>query len=164
MKGWIIACLWLASATLLVGSPLSCRYTSLGLDLESQPSPTTIRCTFYRHRWPRDGSVCRARLVTHRPADPAKPLAPLDLGGDFFRPAKPTHPATSWNRRGFWLLNRPDTPEASAPAMAPGASEVFLVGLPHWVATLLTLSLPTIATIRRRQSRINPLVTRASRP
>src|SRR5438477_8600676 len=111
MRGWLIAVLWLPSAALLALWPLSHRYTSLGLDLEHAESPTRVRCTFYRLRWPGDGSVCLARLVEHRAAD-AKPLEPLDLGGRFFKSAKGTRPQSAWNRRRFWWIADPTTVSA----------------------------------------------------
>jgi hypothetical protein len=133
MTRWIVAVVSAGLAVLLGLWPLSHRYTSLGLDLEQADGPSRARCTFYRLRWPGDGSVCVGRLVTHRPAH-AKPLARFDLGGRFFQPAMPTTPATAWNRLGFWWITDPNTPAAAAPAMAPGASEVVLVGVPHWLA------------------------------
>jgi hypothetical protein len=150
MKGWLIAILWLVSAILLAVWPLSRRYTSLGLDLEQPDGRARIRCTFYRLRWPGDGSVCVARLVEHRAAD-AKPLERFDLGGRFFKPAKETRPATAWNRRGFWWITDPQTPAAAAAGMAPGASEVVLAGIPHW---LLVVSLTALAfAVSRKRPR-----------
>ena len=148
MKGWIIAGLWVASAALLALWPLSHRYTSLGLDLEQPENPTRVRCTFYRLRWPGDGSVCLARLVEHRAAD-AKALERFDLGGRFFKPPKETRPQTAWNRGGFWWITDPTTPAAAAPAMAPGASEAFLIGVPHGLLVALSLPMAIVATRRR---------------
>lgn len=153
MKGWLIRAFWLASAALLAFWPLSHRYTSLGLDLEQPDGPDRVRCTFYRLRWPGDGSVCVGRLVEHRAAD-AKPLERFDLGGRFFKPAKETGPQTAWNRVGFWRITDPTTPQAAAPAMAPGASEVFLVGVPHWLLVAISVPLAIAATRKRiRRSR-----------
>jgi hypothetical protein len=151
MKGWIIAILWLAAAALLALWPLSHRYTSLGLDLEKPDGAARVRCTFYRLRWPGDGSICVGRLVEHRAAD-AKPLERVDLGGRFFKPAKETRPQTAWNRRGFWFITQPHSPAADAAAMAPGASEVFLVGVPHWLLVAVCLPIATIATRKRRRA------------
>jgi hypothetical protein len=151
MKGWIIAVLWLVSAVLLALWSRNHRYTSLGLDLEQPDGPTRVRCTFYRLRWPGDGSVCVGRLVEHRAAD-AKALERFDLGGRFFKAAKETRPQTAWNRFGFWWITDPKTPVAAAPGMAPGASEAFLVGVPHWLLCVLSVAIALLATIRRRKT------------
>jgi hypothetical protein len=146
--------LWSAAGILLVLWPLSHRYTSLGLDLEQPEANARVRCTFYRLRWPGDGSVCVCRLVEHRAAD-AKPLERFDLGGRFFKPPKETRPASIWNPFGFWWITDPKAPAAAAPAMAPGASEVFLVGVPHWLLVVLSLSV-SIRTARRRVALQSP--------
>ena len=106
MRGWILAGLWLALTVLVALWPLSHRYTSFGIDLESPDGGDRVRCTFYRIKWPGDGSVCVGRLVEHRAAD-AKPLERFDLGGRFFKPAKETWPASAWNRLGFWWVTQP---------------------------------------------------------
>lgn len=151
MRGWIIAGLWWSAAALVSLWPLSHRYTSLGLDLEQPENATRVRCTFYRLRWPGDGSVCVGRLVEHRAAD-AKPLERVDLGGRFFKPAKEARPRTAWNRWGFWWITDPKAPAAVAPAMAPSASEAFLVGVPHWLVSVLSVAIALLATIRRRKT------------
>jgi hypothetical protein len=136
MKGrtrrWVVAGTWVGLATLVALWPLSHRYTSFGIDLESPDGGDRVRCTFYRIKWPGDGSVCVGRLVEHRAAN-AKSLERFDLGGRFFKPGKETWPASVWNRWGFWWVTRPGGPQGAAPGMAPGASEVFLVGVPHWL-------------------------------
>jgi hypothetical protein len=156
MKGWVVAWLWLASAVLVALWPLSHRYTSFGIDLERSDAGDRVRCTFFRIKWPGDGSVCVGRLVEHRAAN-AKPLERFDLGGRFFKPAKETWPASVWNRWGFWWVTQPGGPQAAAPGMAAGASEVFVVGVPHWVlvvaAGLTTLRFGSAERLRRRYNR-----------
>jgi hypothetical protein len=147
----IIAALWIASAALFAAWPLSHRYTSFGIDLESPDAPDRIRCTFYRIKWPGDGSVCVGRLVTHRAAD-AKALERFDLGGRFFKPPKETHPASRLNRCGFWCVTQPASPQAVASGMAPGTSEVFLVGVPHGLLVLLAATLAIGVMLARRRS------------
>jgi hypothetical protein len=130
--------------------PLSHHYTSLGVDLESLEAGGRVRCTFYRLRWPGDGSVCVGRLVEHRAAD-AKVLERFDLGGRFFKPAKETRPASAWNRWGFWWITSPRTPSASAAGMAPGATEVLMAGVPHWLlVALLTVFAFVVSRKRAR--------------
>ena len=137
VKRVVIVSFVLIWAGLLAMWPVSHRYTSLGIDLESPAADGRVRCTFYRLRWPGDGSVCLARLVESRAAT-AKPLERFDLGGRFFKPAKAVCPANGWNRAGFWYVTRPGTPQAAADGMAPGASEVFLMGAPHWLAVVIS--------------------------
>jgi hypothetical protein len=144
-KRWVVAGAWVALGVLTALWPLSRRYTSFGIDLESPDAGDRVRCSFYRIKWPGDGSVCVGRLVEHRAAG-AKPLERFDLGGRFFKPSKETWPASAWNRWGFWWVTQPGGHQAAAPGMAPGVSEVFLVGVPHW---LLVAGVGLIALLSR---------------
>ena len=57
-------------AVLLVAWPLTYRYSSLGLDVET-PRGESVESRFYRMRWPGDGSVWVGWIDQQLPADEA---------------------------------------------------------------------------------------------
>jgi hypothetical protein len=95
-----------------------------------------VDSTFYRLRWPGDGSVLVGWIEEHRSAE-AGPAKGVDLGALVLQPARPMAPRSTWNRLGFWSENvvaaRGDRPSEAAPR----ADRVLLVGVPHWLLVLL---------------------------
>lgn len=144
----------IVALALLACWPLAWRYSSFGIDLE-HPAGDSVECVFYRLRWPGDGSVCVARVVEHR-APEGRPLEPWDLGGAFLRPAPDLHPATTWQRLGFWCFDI--AAGEPAPAIVAGADSAVIVGVPHWLLVVIALAL----CCRRRRTDASPTRTSAA--
>lgn len=128
-------------------------YTSVGCEFE-EPAGTMVRGTYWRVRWPGDGSVVLACIVEHRPAE-AGGLQPFDLGGVFLRRAQPIAAEGWWQRHGFWWVRvREDAPKV--PPIVAGADRAMLAGVPHWLLTLVLLTGAAASVVqarRRAQSR-----------
>ncbi len=134
---------------LLAAWPLTYRYTSFGLDLDTVEG-SVVDSRLVRLRWPGDGSVLVGWIDEHRPATSSE-HGGTDLGGDFLRPARPMQPQSLWNRLGFWWVDT-EAARGDAPSdAAPRADRVALVGLPHWLLLLLALVAALLA--RRRAAR-----------
>jgi hypothetical protein len=113
-------------------------YTSIGLDQE-RPDGDAWVYTYYRVRWPGDGSFFIGR-ERQRVAPPSPPRPPdvLDPAAAFSRRASP-HPA---KRGAFCLLRAP---------WDDGATDAIWIGMPSVVPFLL-VALPTLAwRIRARR-------------
>jgi hypothetical protein len=129
----------------LVWWPLGCRYTSFGLDLECERDGR-VDCTFYRLRWPGDGSVALAWIAEHR-AVASGPLEPFDLGASFLQPAPDLRPDGFWQRHGFWWV-AVEPGAGPAPPIVAGADRALLVGVPHWAVVVVLLV--AAASLQRR--------------
>jgi hypothetical protein len=131
---------------LLVAWPLTYRYSSVGLDVET-PRAETVESRFYRVRWPGDGSVWVGWIDESRPAARGA-SGGVDLGALVLQEPRPMAPRSTWNELGFWwqdvVAARGDQPSAAAPQ----ADRVMLVGVPHW---LLVGSVVVLVTARRRR-------------
>ena len=112
-------------------------YTSVGIDFE-QAQGARVLCTFYRLRWPGDGSFRVGIFIATRPTA-ERPVEPFDLGGRFFQPARKSVPQSLWNRLGFWWIDE---------AKEPPTGESW-VGIPSWLPPLLSGA--SMIRIRRRQ-------------
>lgn len=119
-----------AAAALLLWWPFAYRYTSFGLDCECAQGGG-VEQTFWRLRWPGDGSVALAFLVEHRAADSGS-LEPFDLGGSFLQAAAELRAEGFWQRHGFWWV-RVNAATGPAPPIVAGADCALLVGVPHWL-------------------------------
>jgi len=131
---------WLATAlacAALASWPLAYHYTSFGLDLE-RLQDGRVCGTFYRWRWPGDGSLTLARLVEHREPGEHR-LEPCDLGGSFWQPAPDLAAEGFWQRHGFWWVVVGPT-SAAVPPIVAGADRALLVGVPHWLLVLATVA------------------------
>lgn len=137
---------------LLITLPLSYRYTSLGIDVETL-GHGRVACTYYRLRWPGDGSVVIGRIAEHRHVD-RKPLQSFDLGGVFLRPGRSLSPSSFWNRLGFWSVDYDHTRHGPPPQMAPGAERARMLGVPWWFLTLLAGTMAIVAQVRSKRSRV----------
>lgn len=131
-------------ACLLTGMWLSSYsfYTSLGVDTE-RAEGATVRSTYYRVRWPGDGSFRVGGGALGRPLT-ARPVQPFDLGGTFFQPARRSVPRSLWNRLGFWWVEAPEEWDGEQLLWT------WWIGIPSWL-------LPTAA------GALTVLVNRASR-
>lgn len=131
---------------LLAAWPLTYRYTSFGVDIDTVQG-STMESRLYRLRWPGDGFLLAGWIDEHRPAVEGE-QGGSDLGGDFLRPARSMEPRSSWNRLGFWWIDveaaRGDAPSDAAPR----ADQVKLLGVPHWL--LVVLALAALLVSRRR--------------
>lgn len=112
-------------------------YTSVGIDLE-EAQGAQVLCTFYRLRWPGDGSFRMGTVVMTRPSE-ERPLEPFDVGGRFFQPARASVPKSLWNSLGFWWIDE---------AKEQLTRESW-VGMPGWIPPLLSGA--SLAMSRRRQ-------------
>lgn len=132
---------------LLAAWPLTYRYSSVGLDIETSRAET-VESRFYRVRWPGDGSVWVGWIDEHRPAARGA-RGGVDLGALVLQEPRPMPPRSTWNELGFWwqdvVAARGDQPSAAAPQ----ADRVMLVGAPHWLFVLLAVVL-AVARFRRR--------------
>ena len=119
--------------TLLASWPFAHRYTSFGLDLETRDAGR-VRCTYWRVRWPRDGSLVFAHIVEHREVG-SGPVEPFDLGGRFLQRAVPVPTDGVWQEQGFWWIDV-DAANGPVPPIVAGADRAWLVGVPHWLVAL----------------------------
>ena len=148
-RGW-----WVVLVVLLIAWPLTYRYTSVGLDLESRHGQRVDQ-TFYRVRWPGNGSMLVGRIDEHRDLSTGK-VQRLDLGAEILRPARPIGTRSTWNRLGFWWVHA-DTAAGDPPTdAAPHADRVWFVGVPHWLLVLLALAMAVRSRARCRRSRRDP--------
>ena len=81
-------------------------YSAAGLDFERRADDGRISYTYVRVRWPGDGSVWLGGESTRVTSLKREPEV-VDLGGRFFRRARPAVPQTVWNRLGFWVVREP---------------------------------------------------------
>ena len=139
---------WVVLVVLLVAWPLTYRYTSVGLDLESSRGQSVDQ-TFYRVRWPGNGSVLVGRIDEHRDASSGR-VQQLDLGADVLKKARPIETHSTWNRLGFWWIHA-DVAGGDAPTdAAPHADRVWFVGVPHWLLVLLAAATAVRSLVRGR--------------
>ncbi len=124
------------SSLLLITWPLAWKYTSVGLDVETANGPIT-ECTYYRVRWPGDGSIMFGRIDEPRRAD-RKPYEHYDLGGLFFAPAQTLHPQSIWQRLGFRWVDYDRTRDAGPCDVSPHAARARLIGFPHVLLIIAT--------------------------
>lgn len=132
---------------LLLTWPLAWRYTSLGLDVETRNGQMTD-CTYYRVRWPGDGSIMFGRIDEPHRAD-RKAFERYDLGGLFLHPAMELHPKSTWNRLGFRWVDYDKTRDGSVCDESPHAARARLFGFPH---VLLILASATVVFLQRDRS------------
>ncbi len=138
---------WLAIGGAIVAVlswPFAYRYTSLGLDLERQQDGR-IGCTFYRLRWPGDGSVALAWIVEHRELASGA-LEPFDLGARFLQPVPGLAANGFWQQHGFWWVCVDE--RAPAPPIVAGADRALRIGIPHWLVVAVSFAL--LLLTRRR--------------
>lgn len=147
-----------SAAAALLWWPFAYRYTSLGLDLEARDGDA-VRCTFWRLRWPGDGSLLLAWLVEHRPTA-SGPVEPFDLGCALLQPPRELAPQGFWQRQGFWCVDV-QAGEAAPPIVA-GAERAFAVGVPHWLLVVAAVAIAGLSCGRRK--RIAELTAAAAPP
>jgi hypothetical protein len=139
---------WLVCLAFLVMWPFSYRfYTSFGIDTDQVDGGSVVR-TFYRLRWPGDGSFWMGAEAFRPPA--SEPLDAFDLGGAFFRAPRKPEPRSSWNRRGFWFI-REQRKDTTLQAQSGTHVWSFWMGVPSWLPPLLTGLLPVLPWIRKRR-------------
>ena len=140
---------WVVLLVLLVAWPLTYRYTSVGLDVEASRGQTVAQ-TFYRVRWPGNGSVLVGRIDEHRDASTGR-VQRLDLGADFLKRARPIEAHSTWNRLGFWWIHA-DVAGGDRPTdAAPHADRVWFVGVPHWLLVLVAAAAAVRSLAHRRR-------------
>ena len=142
---------WVVLVVLLLVWPLTYRYTSVGLDLES-PHGQQVDQTFYRVRWPGNGSVLVGRIDEHRDATTRR-VQRFDRGADIQRPAKPLPAHSTWNQLGFWWFHADAAAGDPPTEAAPHADRVWLAGVPHWLLVLLAAAAAVRSLLRRRRTR-----------
>lgn len=132
--GWI-GLLGASVALWLVGC---FRYTSLGLDRNVASGADGV-VTYYRIRWPGDGSLwlgCSAHRV------PRAELSryPLEPGGRLLGDPVIPRPASRWNRAGFWLVTDVEADPLGV-LNWPDPVRSRWLGVPGWLPALLLMGL-----------------------
>ncbi len=142
---------------LLLTYPLAFKYyTSIGIDLETPDGPV-VQCSFWRVRWPGDGSVMFGREDEPRSAD-KKVLERFDLGGAFFRPPLKLGPQTFWHRMGFRWVNYDRSRDGPHLEIAPFNQRAILLGFPYWLIILGWAGV--VFWLRKRRGRKNGDIAR----
>jgi hypothetical protein len=131
---------------LLLLWPLTFRYSSVGVDVTSRQG-TTSQTTFYRLRWPGNGS---AFLGLIRQVQGHEQAAGIDLGGDVLKRAHHVPVQSTWNRLGFYWVDFDKVRDDPPPPIASDANRVRAVGFPHWLLVLMALCLAVWRFVRRR--------------
>lgn len=123
-------------------------YTCAGIDREEVEGDRVL-VTYYRLRWPGDGSVWAGFAAHHRPLADGPPDR-FDLGGSFFE--KPKRPASRsfCERLGFRRVGRP-AEDPFRPARYPGAVRSGWLAVPGWLPALLFSAWPARRLARRRR-------------
>lgn len=150
-RGWWAV---LVLALLLVVWPLTYRYTSVGIDLESGHEQTVAQ-TFYRVRWPGNGSMLVGVIEEHRDTSSGR-VQRFDLGAEILRHARPPEPRSVWNRLGFWWVHTDAAAGDPASDVAPHADRVWFVGVPHWLLVLAAAAAALRSLALRRRQRKDP--------
>ena len=138
------------SLLLLAWWPFAYRYTSVGFEFE-QRVDDGISGTYWRIRWPSDGSIVLARIVhqTRLTADDTRQPDAFDFGATFLKPARPCGNETFWEHLGFWCRSV-DAREDNIPDIVKYAERAWVVGMPHALLLLLSASGWWLARNRRR--------------
>ena len=126
------------------------RYTSIGLDRETEMDDHRVQMDYYRVRWPGNGDIWIGGGAHSRPMT-AQPLEPFDPASTFFIDRHPVpEPKSIWNRWGWWYFPAPKTDPSDAP---PGAPLVWgwWVGVPGWLPALVLGSWPIRRWYRSRR-------------
>lgn len=126
--------------------PFTHRYTSFGLDLE-RANGDVVECSYWRLRWPGDGSFALCHETATR-ANDGRPVVAWDLGGRFLEPAPRLVAESFWARHGFWWI-RHETAAGPAPPIVAGSTTAHLVAVPHWLV-LAALAVIAAVAFRRR--------------
>ena len=138
-RWWIIACciLWAIGIGFAVMTPFSFfSYTAIGLDTDRGLQDHIIH-SFYRFTWPGDGSFRIGTGTTHYSYD-EEDIDVVDLAGRFFRPPQKSQATSTWNRLGFWWINKPDYWDGERMQSA------YWVGVPSCLPALLALAAAAI--------------------
>ncbi len=137
---WLRRALHATWIALLLTLPWTGLYTSVGVDVE-RVDAGVLHGTYYRLRWPGDGSIALARLDEERAAVDGEAPA-VDLGAAFLQPAPELAPQTPWQQAGFWCVDA-DAKRGPVPAVVAGSTRAWLVGVPQWVLAV-ALAVPAL--------------------
>jgi len=130
---------------LLLLWPLTHRYTSIGIDTETQQGES-VEGRHYRLRWPGDGSVMVGWIDEHRSAGEG-PAVAVDVGALVLQPPRPMTARSTWNDLGFWYEDVVAARGDRSSEAAPQADRVLLLGAPHW----LFVALAALVVVARRR-------------
>lgn len=99
-------------------------YTSVGVDRD-QYNNDHIRHSYYRVRWPGNGSFWLGGGTSNRPLNSSKPFEGFDLAATFLD-SNPVLPVaeSNYNKVGFWLRSMTHP------------SKQFWLGIPSWLPVL----------------------------
>ena len=120
-------------------------YTSVGIDhdqrvnADNEQQQTHIQHSYYRVRWPGNGSIWLGGGKSLRPHDSPKPFEPFDLAATFMHPQPVLPPIdSSYNKAGFWFksLTKP--------------SRQIWLGVPSWLPVVVLGLLSFILWRRNR--------------
>ena len=130
-------------------------FTTVGIDSDRGDAPF-VYYSYYRIRWPGDGSFRVGGGAFRYKRDLRHALEPFDLGGRFFLPPHHTPqetPHSFWNRMGFWhIANSWDDERTRTDALAPKPWE-FWLGVPAFLPGLLFALLPFLRLHRSRATK-----------
>ena len=116
------------------------RYTSVGIDRDTDDGAGNVWHTHYRVQWRGDGSCRLGGSAFRQPRNLNRLLEPFDWGGTFFQPPRPHPVASVWNSFGFSIDHY----------AAPDKGGTFL-GIPVWIP--VALFAPTPLTWLRQNRR-----------
>ncbi len=115
-------------------------YTSVGID-HDQREEQQIKHSYYRLRWPGNGSISLGGGKSYRPLNSSKPFETLDLAATFLYP-EPELPEVEsiYNKAGFWYKSM----------IQP--SRQFWLGVPAWLPVII-LGFLSFVLWRRRNTK-----------
>ena len=99
-------------------------YTSIGINLD-QYKQKKISHSYYRLRWPGNGSIWLGGGYSYRTLNSLKPFERIDLAATFLY-SDPELPEVKsyYNKIGFWLIS------------TNKSSRQFWIGIPSWLPVL----------------------------
>ncbi|MEQ1891314.1 MAG: hypothetical protein ABL998_02130 [Planctomycetota bacterium] len=127
-----LCALTLASALLWLAGCF--RYSSVGLDHNLRSGEAGL-VTYYRVRWPGDGSLWVGRS-SHRVPRAQLSRYPLEPGGRLLGSPVIPRPSSRWNRLGFWCVTDVDA-DPLGMLNWPDPVQSHWLGMPGWLPTLL---------------------------
>jgi len=143
---WLgLAC---ASAVLWIAGCF--RYSSLGLDHNASTAAGGL-VTYYRLRWPGDGSLWLGLCSHHVPRAQLSRYS-LEPGGRFLGAPLSPVPSSPWNRSGFWLVTDVEADPLGV-LNWPDPVQSRWLGIPGWLPTVLLTGLWWRARQRRAAAR-----------
>ena len=130
------------------------RFTTIGIDSDKADGPFVFY-SYYRIRWPGDGSFRVVGGAFRYGHTPGKAMEPFDLGGRFFKPPPSKEPPQSlWNQMGFWFYaGKWDDERTKTDLSAPKPWEAW-IGVPCLLPVVLFAWFPLSYWRRQKQNQV----------